>query len=130
MVKMKSGFWYLAHPYSSETIEERIANFELACRRSAKLLLKGYNIFSPIVHSHPIEMASPEMMAWPQEKLWKFWLDVDVAILEYVGFTGLILSPGWHESRGCRREYEWFTTHLKCNGEPYEILKYNDIMGD
>ena len=130
MVKMKPGFYYFAHPYSAKTKEGRIANFELCCRRSAKLLLAGYNIFSPIVHSHSIEMACSEMLKWPVDRLWQFWIDIDMAILEYVGFTGVILAPGWGKSKGCKREYEWFLSHRQPNGKPHEILRYYDLVGD
>lgn len=130
MIKMKSGLYYFCHPYSAETEEGRIANYELCCRRSAKLLLKGYNIFSPIVHSHPIEMASPEMLKLPEEERWKFWIGIDIAILEHVGFTGVILAPLWGGSRGCMREYEWFLSHVRPDGHVYDILKYNDVIGD
>lgn len=132
MIKMKPGLHYFCHPYSSKTKtkEDRIANFELCCRRSAKLILKGYNIFSPIVHSHPIEMASPEVLQWPIEDRWKFWIDIDIAILEYVGFTGVILAPLWGKSKGCKKEYEWFLSHTGPNGKAHEILKYYDVVGD
>jgi len=133
---MKPGFYYFAHPYSSKTKEGLIANFELCCQRSAELLLKGYNVFSPIVHSHSIEMASPEMLTWTVDELWQFWIDIDMAILEYVEFTGVILAPGWRTSKGCMREYEWFISHTSkaglftSNGKPYDILQYNDLIGD
>ena len=128
--KIKPGFYYFCHPYSAKTKEGRIANYELCCQRSAKLLLNGYNIFSPIAHSHSIEMASPEMLKWPIEKLWKFWIDIDMVILEYVGFTGVILGPHWRRSKGCKREYEWFMSHRQPNGKPHEILLYNSVLGD
>ena len=130
MIKMKPGLYYFCHPYSAKTKESRIANFELCCKRSAELLLKGYNIFSPIVHSHPIEMASPEILTWLQEEKWKFWIGIDVAILEHVGFTGVILAPGWGRSKGCRREYDWFLLHTKADDRSYDILKYYDVEGD
>jgi len=130
MIKMRPGFYYLCHPYSAETKEGRIANYKLCCRRSAKLLLKGYNIFSPIVHSHPIETASPEMLKWSIEDRWQFWIDIDIAILEQIDFTGAILAPGWGKSKGCKKEYEWFLSHRKVDGTFYDILKYCDIMGD
>ena len=129
MVKMKPGFYYFAHPYSAKTEEGRIANFELCCRRSIKLLLKGYNIFSPITHSHPIETASSEMLRWPIDSRWQFWIDIDIAILEYVKFTGIILAPKWGTSKGCQREYNWFLSHCQPNGKPCDILKYNDLIG-
>lgn len=130
MIKIKPGLYYFCHPYSSETEEGRIANFELCARRSARLLLKGYCIFNPVVHSHPIEMACPEMLKWPYEDRWNFWLNIDIAIIKYTAFTGLILAPGWCESRGCIKEYEWFLSHKQPNGKSYKILKYNDLVGD
>ena len=130
MIKIKSGLFYFCHPYSAKTKEGREANFNLCCRRSAKLLLKGYNIFSPIVHSHPTERASPEMLQWSIEKRWEFWIDIDIALLEYVGFTGVILAPLWGRSKGCRREYDWFLSHKQPDGRVHEILKYNDVIGD
>jgi len=129
-MKKKLGFWYFCHPYSAETEEGRIANYELCCRRSAKLVLKGHNIFSPIVHSHSIEIASPEMLKWPIDKRWQFWMDIDFAILEYVGFTGVILGPEWGKSNGCQREYDWFLSHVRPDGKPYDVLRYYDLMGD
>ena len=130
MIKMKPGFWYLAHPYSSKTEEGVMANYELACRRSAKLFLRGYKIFSPIVHSHPIETASPEISKWPRGVRWKFWIDIDMFILQYVGFTGVILAPGWGKSKGCKKEYEWFLCHKQPNGKAHGILRYYDLIGD
>ncbi|HUX55574.1 MAG TPA: DUF1937 family protein [Bacteroidales bacterium] len=131
MVKIKSGFYYFTHPYSAQTVEGRVANYELCCRRSAKLLLAGYNIFSPITHSHSIEMACLEMLKWSLEERYEFWLyTIDMAVLEYVGFTGVILALGWGKSKGCKREYEWFILHKQPNGKPHEILQYSKIIGD
>lgn len=130
MVRMKLGYWYLCHPYSAQTIEGRISNFKLCCKRSAKLLLNGYNIFSPIVHSHLIEMASSEMLKWSAKDRWKFWINIDIALLEYVGFTGVILAPGWGASQGCQMEYDWFTAHQQPDGKPHDILQFREIVGD
>ena len=130
MIKMKPGLYYFCHPYSAKTEEGRIENFELCRRRSANLLLKGYNVFSPTVHSHSIEMASPEMLAWSIEDKWKFWINIDIAVLNYVGFTGVMLAPGWGGSEGCRKEYDWFLSHIRSDGKSYDILMYNDVLGD
>jgi len=129
VIKITPGYWYFCHPYSANTDEGRIANYELCCRRSGKLLAKGYNIFSPIVHSHAIEMASPVLLKMSLKERYKFWLhSIDFAILEYVGFTGAILAPEWGRSKGCKAEYEWFLSHKQPNGKPHEILKYIDLM--
>ena len=130
MVKMKPGLYYFAHPYSGKTLQNRIANYELCRKRSAALLLRGYVIFSPIVHSHPIEMVSPEMLKWPHKKRWRFWINIDLAIIEYVRFTGIILAPDWGRSKGCLKEYDWFVSNKGPNGRPHEILLYNRIVGD
>lgn len=130
MIEMKPGFYYLAHPYSAKTIADRITNYELCCKRSAKLLLKGYNIFSPIVHSHSIEMTCLEMLTWTEEEKWQFWIALDIAILEHVGFTGVILAPGWESSKGCRREYGWFLSHRQPDGKSHEILVYDNLEGN
>lgn len=131
MVEMKPGFWYFCHPYSAKTDEGRVANYELCRRRSGKLLLAGYNVFSPVVHSHSIEMFCPEMLKWSLKKRYDFWMDdVDFSILNYVGFTGVILAPGWGQSKGCKKEYAWFLSHKQRDGKPHEVLQYNKIAGD
>jgi hypothetical protein len=75
-------------------------------------------------------MACPEILQWPEEKRWEFWIDIDIALLEYVGFTGVVLAPLWGKSKGCRREYDWFLSHKQPDGKAHEVLKYNDVIGD
>jgi hypothetical protein len=132
-VKRKPGLYYFAHPYTAKdnkgcyvpAAEE--ANFRLCCYRSSRLLLAGYNIYSPISHTHPIHCACPEFLQRHEHKL---WYELDIAFIEHAGFTGVILAPGWGTSKGCKLEYEWFLSHKQSNGEPHEILLYKDIVGD
>lgn len=110
-IKMKKGLFYFAHPYTVKdkdgnyVPEAEEANFQLANYRAGRLLLAGYNIYSPISHTHPIHRATIEFLKKHEHKL---WYDFDLAFIEHANFTGIILAPGWEESEGCRLEYEIF----------------------
>jgi len=86
--------FYFAHPYSGNCEE----NFRLANERTIKLLNAGYHIFSPISHSHPLQMV--------QDNSYKFWLCLDKTIMSRC--DGIILAPGWKDSKGCQVERKWF----------------------
>ncbi len=122
---MKSGLYYFAHCYTVKDDEGRFvpegenANFDLCNYRSGRLLLAGYNIYSPTSHTHPIHRATPEFM---QKHEHKMWYDLDISFLENANFTGIILAPGWENSTGCLIEKNWF----EANGG--EVLYYNDIV--
>ena len=47
---------YLAIPYSDPDPEVRKGRFELVNRMAVELLEEGFNIWSPISHSHPISL--------------------------------------------------------------------------
>ena len=105
------GLWYFAHPYTCrdkdgnfvQTGEE--ANFRLCCYRSGQLFLAGCNIYSPIAHTHPIHMATPEFLARHEHELW-YQLDLD--FIRKTDFDGIILAPLWETSKGCRMERNAF----------------------
>ena len=108
---MNKGFWYFAHPYTVKDADGRYvpegeqANFEIANARAAELLKRGYNVYSPISHTHPIHRACPEFLSKHEHELW-YRLDQDV--LERTRFDGIILAPGWEMSTGCKMEKQWF----------------------
>jgi len=57
---MQPGIWYFAHPFTVKKngchdVEAERENFELAAERAAELLKRGYNVFSPVSHSFPIQ---------------------------------------------------------------------------
>jgi hypothetical protein len=106
------GFFYLAHPYTCrhhithdfiDTGEQ--ANFELANQRAARLFEAGYNIYSPISHTHPIHRASPLFLSRCEHEA---WYDLDNEVIDKTQFDGIILSPGWEKSIGCVAEKERF----------------------
>jgi len=118
---MSKGLYYFAHPYSaynkdgSRNSRGQEANFNLCCVRSALLILKGYNIYSPIAHSHPIQMGHPDL----QDSI---WYDLDNEVIDKTKWDGIIMSPDWDKSLGCIDEKE------RMENQGYTVLYYDDIM--
>ena len=70
------GLWYFAHPYTVKDDDGRYvpegeeANFQLANIRAAELIRLGYNVYSPISHTHPIHRASPTFLGRHEHEVW------------------------------------------------------------
>ena len=119
------GLWYFAHPYTCKDAEgNRVtaaedANFAICCIRSGELLRRGYNIYSPIAHTHPIHRMSMELLMRPDDGM---WYRLDNEFIAKTRWAGIILAPGWDESKGCIAECGQFVARrllIKC---------YEDIM--
>ena len=111
--------WYFAHPYTAPDKRAELANFNLCCIRTAKLMKRGYFVYSPICHTHPVHMAWPEFLVNDEREL---WIALDMLIIKRTDFTGLILAPLWEQSGGCCGEREQFIK----DGKPIKL--YEDIM--
>ena len=118
------GLYYFAHPYTSNGLAEE-ANFRLCAYRSGRLIQAGYNVYSPIAHTHPIHVATPEFLQLPSETMWRMWCRLDNDFIARTTWTGLILAPGWEHSKGCTAERKIFEEQLQ---KP--ILLYSEIIGD
>ena len=118
--------YYFAHPYTCYPLDSpfRIAgeeaNYNICCVRSAKLVERGYVIFSPIAHHHPIHCCSPKLIGQDVQQL---WIDLDNLIIARTNFDGIILAPEWENSQGCVCERELFEAM-----KDKEILYYKDIV--
>jgi len=91
---------YLASPYTpmnGESPEERV---EIVTKVAAKLMAKGYIVFSPIVHSHPIADHLPESLRFDHQ----FWMNQDLPILERCDQLIVLRLPGWDKSKGIAHE--------------------------
>ena len=105
------GLWYFAHPYTVKdadgnyVFEGEEANFRLCCIRAAELLKRGYNVYAPICHTHPIHRACPEFLARHEHEI---WYALDNEFIARTDFDGIILAPGWAQSEGCRAEHAAF----------------------
>lgn len=89
---------YLASPYSHDdtnVVEERVLT---VCRVSAMLMSRGVQLFSPIVHTHPIAMAG-EM---PTD--WRFWEKFDRWFVENCDELWVLMLDGWEVSSGVTAE--------------------------
>lgn len=124
-MKFEKGLWYFAHPYTAKDPHGNYvsaaedANFILANIRASELLKRGYSVYSPISHTHPIHVACPEFLANHEHEL---WYEIDNHLIARVEFKGIILAPGWEESTGCCDERGWFEHHDKM------ILLYEDVI--
>lgn len=117
--------WYFAHPYTVKDDDRNPifpaeeANFNLACIRSAELLKRGYNIYSPISASHPIHVRDPDFLKKGEYRL---WIELDNLILSKTDFKGIIMAPNWEKSNGCIDERNHFIS------KKLEVKIYNDII--
>lgn len=111
--------YYFAHPYTAKDKRAEVANFNLCCIRTAKLMKIGYRVYSPICHTHPIHLAWPDFLENDERQL---WIDLDNLIIKRTAFAGIILAPRWELSSGCQGERALFVDM----GKP--ILFYKDLI--
>jgi nucleoside 2-deoxyribosyltransferase len=88
---------YLASPYTSNDPDEQRLRYYHACRAAAKLMEKGYVVFSPIAHSHGIAR-------FIRDHDHDFWMERDLPFLEYADRVIVLTLPGWQKSRGIKQE--------------------------
>jgi hypothetical protein len=111
---MKTELIYLACPYSHQDVSVRIARFEAANKTAAKLIEAGNHVFSPISHTHPIEMAA-------QGKLpmgWEYWAAYDERMIGYCDRLIVLAIEGWTISTGVQAEI----TIARKKGIPVDYL--------
>lgn len=105
---------YLASPYSvgkegaygaantgTASPNIRTRRFKAACRKSAELMAQGEVVFSPIAHSHSIELFGDG------ESTGDFWLNQDLAILKRCDKLVVYRLEGWERSRGIKKEVDF-----------------------
>jgi hypothetical protein len=119
------GLYYFAHPYTCRDDDGNFipageeANFQLANIRAAELFNRGYNLYSPISHTHPIHRASPVFLQRHEHEL---WYQLDNEFIDKTHWSGIILAPGWENSAGCRAEKE------RIEKRGLAVLLYEDIV--
>jgi len=93
---------YLATPYSHPVQAVREARFRAVTRFAADLLKQGQVVFSPITHSHPLEVLGN----LPQG--WEFWQTQDLEFLRLCDELHVLCMEGWKESVGVQGEIGWW----------------------
>lgn len=90
---------YLASPYSHDDPRVVEARFRAACMAAAELMLRGYVVFSPIAHSHPVaEHGGID----PTHDF--NWLSFDLPLLARCDEVRVLCIPGAVESIGIKAE--------------------------
>lgn len=92
------GYTYLASPYSDPTPEVRAQRFTAATRAAAQLMEAGEVVFSPIAHSHHIELLGMDTVHTVHD--WEFWKRQDEPMLRRASRMKVLMLPGWKTSRG------------------------------
>ena len=121
MTEHRKGLWYLAHPYTADTADEISRNVVSADTIAARLIDKGYQIYSPISHTHQMHLIGVQLGLWKVSE-WKMWMDIDFEFIKHC--EGIIMSPYWSRSKGCRIELETFEDNGK------KILYAEDLLED
>ena len=106
------GFKYLASPYSHPNPAIRHNRWRYALHATAKLIVNGEFIYSPIVHCH--EMA----MAHSMPKNFEFWKAYNFAMLEKADRLIILRIDGWEASKGIAAERAF----AEENGIPWELF--------
>lgn len=93
---------YLASPYSHEDSEVRELRFRAVCYAASILIQRGYQVFSPIAHSHPIARClGPDC-----ELDLNLWLELDKRMLAACDELVVLTLDGWLSSKGIAAEIE------------------------
>jgi len=91
---------YLASPYSHPDSAIREGRFRRVCEYAAKLMARGWFVFSPIAHTHPMAVYGELPPGFD------FWEAYDVAMIARCQELHVLTLDGWKESRGVTREIE------------------------
>jgi hypothetical protein len=92
---------YLASPYAHVDPVVRQRRFENACRAAAATLRRDHWVFSPIAHSHCIEVHGDGVDAAFD------WLTYDRWFLDRCSYLWVLTLDGWEESKGVAQEIRW-----------------------
>jgi hypothetical protein len=88
---------YLASPYSHQQAQIREQRYRDACQATAALLRAGQNVFSPIVHGHPLT-------AYGLPTDWQYWEAFDRELISCCNELYVLTIDGWQESVGVTAE--------------------------
>lgn len=97
------GLIYLATPYTKYKGGDLRRAFVDASKLAAKLLTRGYKVYSPIAHTHPLAIHG-ELDPLDHD----IWLAFDEAMMEAADCLVVARMEGWDKSRGIAHEIEFF----------------------
>lgn len=122
-LEARAGFrplTYLCCPYTSRKrtagarLREQRARFVLVTRATAWLIENaGWNVLSPITHSHPIHVLAG------LKGDWKTWERIDLEFIDCSRRAVVLCIPGWRESVGVTAELKY----IRASGLPVLYVK-------
>lgn len=89
---------YVAIPFSHPNEQIRNDRFEIANKYSAKLMMQGHIVFSPISHSFPIS----KHIGNPNDS--EFYVKQDLHWLRHCDEMHVLTIDGWEKSKGIKKE--------------------------
>jgi hypothetical protein len=90
----KEKLWYIATPYSKYHMGLEMA-FIRACEISALFVKKGFKVFSPIAHTHPIAIhGNIDPLSHD------IWIPFDETMMQLADGMVVCCLKGWDESKG------------------------------
>jgi len=116
---LKTKLLYLAQPYSHRYRYKRKERFIRGCQAAAQLMDLGYDVFSPIAHSHSVEVEGMK-----KRRTGKFWLKQDFAVLRGCDAVVVLTMKGWEKSKGVRAEMK----EAKRLGIPITFQKESELQ--
>lgn len=100
--------------------------YKEAARITGNLLKRGYDVFSPIVHSHPLAFYGD---IDPLDH--KFWMAVDAPFMAGCDALIVVTMPGWNESDGVAAEIFEFKKRGKpifyCDPATFDLSEHAPI---
>lgn len=110
---------YLATPYSHEDPLVRLARYEIAVEATSTLFRKGFFVYSPIVHGHPITVKGfgHQFTDWAQWNELMIWRSDQMVVVQMLG---------WETSKGIAAEVK-IAERL---GKPVYYASLMDINSD
>ena len=91
---------YVAGPYSHTSEDVREDRFQKLNAYAAFLMAKGFHVYSPITHGHPIAKAS--VMPLPTD--WDYWKAHCSKLLAACTELHVLKLKGWKYSKGVQAE--------------------------
>lgn len=99
--KLRVGVTYLATPYASYTGSE-VEAADAACQYAAEFMKRGYQVFCPVAHGHPIA-AVGDLDPFD----YRLWMPQALAVLRLACARVVVIPlPGWKLSKGIQLELD------------------------
>lgn len=120
---------YLAIPYSG--MQE--SSYEQATIATAILLKKGFNVYSPITHSHPLTKQGIDL---PHS--WDFWEKIDKQFIDWAdevyvmipieGYEKILSSIGVQAEIAYAKEKNMNINYITMNSNHTNLIDVNDMI--